>query len=112
MVVSFLIALAIGIIVYALTDYGILIILWITLLIFGAALLVMSFMSSKESGKFGPSDFSYRMVMGAFITAIGLIGLLSTFTSLSWWILLAIFIIVVAVVVLAVTLTNGKKEGQ
>jgi membrane-bound ClpP family serine protease len=108
---AFLLAVGIGLIIYSATDNGILIVLWIALLIFGVFLLISSTMSSKQSGKFGPSDFSYRLAMGAIVATVGVIGLLYTFTDLSVWILVAIFIIVIAVVGMAIAFTNGKKEG-
>ena len=109
---SFIIALAVGLIAYYATDYGLAIILWVTLLIFGIALFALSFLYPKESGKFTPSESLYRTVLGLIIAVIGLIGLLYTATSISWIILVAVFLIVLAVVGIAVALTNGKKEGR
>jgi len=109
---SFLIALAIGIIVYVATSYGILMILWITLLIFGIALLALSFMYPTESGKFGPSESSFRMVWGILLAVMGFVGLLYTITNVNVWILVAIVLIAVAVVGILVALKNGKKEGR
>jgi phosphatidylglycerophosphate synthase len=110
---SFLISLGIGIIVYVATDYGLMIILWTTLLIFGIALLALSFMYSAESGKYGgPSESTFRMVAGILLAVVGFIGMLNMFTDVSLWILLAIFIIALAIVIIFVALTNGKKEGQ
>lgn len=109
---SFLISLAIGLIVYAVGDNSWTIILWTTMLIFGIALLAISFMYSGESGKFGPSDSIYRMVGGIIIAVIGIIGILDMFTGLSALILIAIFIIALALVGISVALINGKKEGQ
>jgi peptidoglycan/LPS O-acetylase OafA/YrhL len=109
---SFLISLGIGIILYVATDYGLMIILWTTLLIFGIALLALSFMYSAESGKFGPSESSYRMVAGTLTAVVGFIGMLNTFADVSIWILAAIFIIALALVIMIVALINGKKEGR
>jgi len=109
---SFLIALAIGIIVYVATSYGILIILWIALLIFGIALLALSFMYPTESGKFGPSESSFRMVWGILLAVVGFVGLLYTMTDVNVWILLAIILIAVAVTGIIVAVKNGKKEGR
>jgi len=109
---AFIIALAVGLIIYAVTDYGLTIILWVTLLIFGIAFFAVSFISPKEAGKFGPSESSYRMVVGIITAMIGLIGLLYTTTDLDPIILIAIFLIVIAVVVIAVALMNKNKEGQ
>ncbi len=108
----FLVSLAVGLIVFVATGLGAAIILWTTMLIFGIALLAMSFMYSGESGKFGPSDSIYRMVGGILVAVIGLIGMLYTFTDLSIWILVAIFLIALALVGISVALVNGKKEGQ
>jgi len=108
---SFIIALAIGLIAYYATNYGLAIILWVTLLIFGIALFALSFLSSGKSSKFGTSESSYRMVSGILIAVIGLIGILYTATSISIWILAAIFLIVLALVGISVALMNGK-EGK
>jgi len=109
---AFIIALAVGLITYAMTDYGLTIILWVTLLIFGIAVFAMSFMYPKESGKFGPSESSYRMVVGSIAALAGLIGLLYTITDIDPLILTAIFLIAFAVVIIAVALMNRNKEGQ
>ena len=109
---AFIIALAVGLIVYSVTDYDWTMIIWITLLIFGIALFALSFLSSSEPGKFGPSDSSYRMIMGILAATIGAVGLLNTLTNLSIWVLIAIFLIVLALVGISVALMNGKKEGK
>jgi hypothetical protein len=109
---AFIISLAIGVIVYAVTDYGLAIILWVTMLIFGIALFAISFMYSGKPGKFGPSDSSYRMVAGILIAVVGLLCIIATLTNVSWWILVAVFLIVLALTGIFVALTNGKKEGQ
>ena len=109
---AFIIALAVGLIIFAVTDYGVTVILWITLLIFGIALVALSFMYPKESGKFGPSEFIYKLVAGVILAMIGLIGMLFTLTDMDPLILAAIFLIVLAVVIVAVALMNGKKEGK
>ncbi|MDR1955159.1 MAG: hypothetical protein LBP82_04330 [Candidatus Methanoplasma sp.] len=109
---AFIISLAIGLIVYAVTDLGFTIILWTAMLIFGIVLFAMSFMYPGASGKFGPSGSSYAMVMGILVAVIGLVGMLYTFTDLSVWILIAIFLIALAAVGISVALMNGKKEGQ
>jgi peptidoglycan/LPS O-acetylase OafA/YrhL len=108
---SAIIALGIGLIVYVITD-ELAMILWTVLLIFGIALLAMSFLYSGKSGKFGPSEFVYRMVLGILLAVIGVIGILYTYTDVSIWILAAIFLIALALVGILVALMNGKKEGQ
>jgi cell division protein FtsW (lipid II flippase) len=108
----FIIALAVGLIVYYATDYGLTMILWTVLLIFGISIFAISFAYSGERGKFGPSESSYRMVVGILAAAVGLIGMLYIVTDISLLILAAIFLIVLALVVIVVALMNGKKEGQ
>ncbi|MDR2698310.1 MAG: hypothetical protein LBB30_01360 [Candidatus Methanoplasma sp.] len=109
---AFVISLAVGLIIYAATDCGLIVILWTTLLLFGIALFALSFMYSGESRGFGPSESVYRMTMGIIAAVVGLIGMLYTFTDVGILILAAIFIIVLALVGVFVALTNGKKEGQ
>ncbi|MDR3074875.1 MAG: hypothetical protein LBU30_02405 [Candidatus Methanoplasma sp.] len=106
----FIISLAAGLIVFSVTDHGPMIILWVTILIFGTALFVMSFMYSGEIGKFGPSDSIYMMVPAILLAVIGLLGILHMFTDLSIWILVAVFLIALALVGISVALENGKKE--
>jgi len=109
---AIMISLALGLIFYVALDRGLGIILWITLLFVGIAVFALSFLYSKESGKFGPSESAYRMVIGILMAVIGAIGLLYTFTDISLLILVAIFLIVLAAVGISVALMNGKKEGK
>ncbi|MCL2295817.1 MAG: hypothetical protein FWC29_01885 [Methanomassiliicoccaceae archaeon] len=108
---SAIIALGIGLIVYVVTD-KLMMVLWTALLIFGIALLALSFLYSSKSGKFGPSESIYRMVLGILLAVVGVIGMLHTYTDVSVWILIAIFLIALALVGIVVALMNGKKEGQ
>jgi hypothetical protein len=108
---SLVIALAVGLIVYVVTDKWIMI-LWTFLLIFGIALFALSFLYPRESGKFGPSESSYMMVMSILPAAVGAKGLLNTCTDISNWILIAIFLIALALAGMTVALMNGKKEGK
>jgi peptidoglycan/LPS O-acetylase OafA/YrhL len=107
---AFIIALAIGLIIFAATDHGVTIILWTTLLIFGIALFALSFIYPKEEGKFGPSEAIYRMVAGVIIAMAGLTGMLHTLTDIDLLILAAMFLIVIAVLIIAVALMNGKRR--
>ena len=108
---SFIIALAVGLIVYVATK-EVQMILWVTMLIFGIALIALSFLYSSESKKFGPSESIYILVCGVIVTVIGVIGILHTYTDISIWILVAIFLIVLALTGIAVALINGNKEGK
>jgi len=109
--VSAIIALAVGLIVYVITD-ELMMILWTALLIFGIALLALSFLCSSESGKFGPSESINRFVWGALMAVIGAMGILSTYADINIWILVAIFLIAMALVGTVALYVNGKKEGQ
>ena len=106
---ALIIALGVSLIVYVASDEWTMI-LWVTMLIFGAALFALSFLYSGESGKFGPSESVYRMVVGIILLTAGAIGVLSTYTEINAWILIAAFIIVVALVGIVVAIMNGKKE--
>ncbi|MDR1405440.1 MAG: hypothetical protein LBJ20_07755 [Candidatus Methanoplasma sp.] len=108
----FIISLAIGLMVFAATDYGLIIVLCTTVLIFGIALFAVSFMYPGESGKFGPSDRMYRAISGILAATVGFVGMLHIFTDLSIWILAGVFLIVLASVGISAALINGKKEGQ
>ncbi|MCL1811257.1 MAG: hypothetical protein FWG41_03445 [Methanomassiliicoccaceae archaeon] len=108
---SLIIALAVGLIVYVATDEWTMI-LWTTLLIFGIALFALSFLYPSESGKFGPSESLYRMVLGILLAVVGIVGILSVYTDLSSLILVAILLIALALVGIMAALMNGKKEGQ
>jgi hypothetical protein len=109
---AFIISLAIGLVVYSVTDYGWMIILWTTLLVFGIALIALAFASSREEGKYGPSHFAYRLAVSIILTTIGVIGMLDTFTDVSIWILVAIFLVAIALTGITIALINGKQEGQ
>lgn len=109
---AFIIALAVGLICFAVTDHGVTIILWITLLIFGGALVALSIVYPKDGTKFGPSESVYRMVAGTIAATAGLMGLLFTMTEMDPIILAALFLIVLAAVIIAAALKNGKNEGK
>jgi len=114
--VAFIVAIAIGLIVYLMTDYGLMIILWVTLLIFGLAFGVLSLWHPKDPSKFGPSPLINNMIIGYIIAMIGVIGLLYTTTDLDPVILIVILLISLAWViimgVLAKKLLTKNKEGQ
>ena len=109
---SLLISIAVGLLVWTVTDESPIIVIWTALLIFGVILVLLSFMYSPVPTKFGPSDAMYKLVCGILAAMIGLIGMLYTFTDLEFWVLVAIFIIALAVTGIAVALVNGKREGQ
>jgi len=107
-----LLSVAAGIIVWQITDEGIGVALCMILLIFGIGLFALSFLDSGVPSKFGPSESTYKLVIGIIIAVFGVAGLLNIFTDLSIWILAALVIIVVAVLGITIALTNGKKEAK
>jgi len=109
---SAIIAIAVGLIVYAVIGGSVTIILWTGALIFGISLIALSFLSSKKSGKFSPSEFTYRFVNGVLMAVFGVIGILYLYADISPWILVALFLIALALVGIVAALVNGKKEEQ
>ncbi len=108
----FIIALAIGIIAYMALDKGVLIILWVTALIFGLTLCLMSNLFSDKTTGAGPSERIYRLAVGAFVALIGIVGLMYTATNIDWIYLIAIFLIGIAAIGIAIALINNKKEAS
>jgi len=108
---SFIIAVAIGLIVYVATGKAMMT-LWTALLIIGIALVAMSFLYPSESGKFRPPESIYILAAGVIIAVIGVIGILNTYTDINFWILVAIFLIALALVGIFAAVSNGRKEGK
>jgi hypothetical protein len=102
-----IIALAVGLIVYYLTD-NVLGGISVIILVAGIALASTSIGFSGVPDKYGPSDFLYRLVVGLVVAVIGVIILISAFTDVSGIILAAIFIIAIAVIGIFAALVNGK----
>jgi hypothetical protein len=108
----FIIALAIGFLAYMALDKGVLVILWVTALIFGVALCLMSSLFSDKTTGAGPSDRMYRLAVGAFVALVGLVGLIYTATTVDWIYVLVIFLIGIALIGITVALINNKKEAS
>ena len=107
-----LISFAVGLIVGMVTDKGILAIVCITILIFGIVLAAMSLLYPNGQTKFGPSEGMYKLVCGLMLVTIGLVGTLNVYTDIGLTILAAIFIVMIAVIIISVALMNAKKEGN
>jgi hypothetical protein len=105
-----IIALAVGLIVYYLTENA-LGAVGVVVLIAGAVTSVLALGYSATPDKFGPSEAMYRLAAGAVAADVGVVLLLAAFTSLGAVILVAIFLIILAVVGISVALINGK-EGK
>jgi hypothetical protein len=102
-----IIALAVGLIVYYLTDSipgGIA----VTILVAGIAVASTSIGYSGTPDKYGPSDLLYRLVAGLVVAVIGVIILIYAFTDLSAIILVAIFLVAIALIGIFAAIFNGK----
>ncbi|MDR2845665.1 MAG: hypothetical protein LBV63_00120 [Candidatus Methanoplasma sp.] len=102
-----IIALAVGLIVYYLTDSipgGISAII----LVAGIAVASTSIGFSGTPDKYGPSDFLYRLVVGLVMAVVGVIILIYAFTDLSTIILAAIFLVAIALIGIFAAVFNGK----
>lgn len=108
----FIIAFAIGILLYMAVKKDVLVIVWGTLLIFGIALCILSGLSSNATTGTGPSDLMYNLVIGAVLTLVGLAGLLYSMTSLGLVYIAVIVLIGIAVIGIAAALINNKKEAS
>ncbi|MFA6804858.1 MAG: hypothetical protein WCQ23_03895 [Candidatus Methanomethylophilaceae archaeon] len=108
----FIIAFAIGILLYMAVKKDVLVIVWGTLLIFGIALCILSGLSSNATTGTGPSDLMYNLVIGAVLTLVGLAGLLYSMTSLELVYIAVIVLIGIAVIGIAAALINNKKEAS
>jgi hypothetical protein len=106
--VTLLLGLVAGVVVWKLTDASFLVIIMIMMLVVGIYFLVsMSFVSSNEND-FIPSQRSFRLVWGSLLTALGALALVNEYGAVQFWILAMIFIVVVAVVVLALYMKGDK----
>lgn len=108
----FIIAFAIGILLYMAVKKDVLVIVWGTLLIFGIALCILSRLSSNATTGAGPSDLMYNLVIGAVLTLVGLAGLLYSMTSLGLVYIAVIVLIGIAVIGIAAALINNNKEAS
>ena len=71
----------------------------------GAYLLAMSLVLPTQSD-IGPSIASYYQVNGVILTTIGVLGFVKLNTDLSWWIIIAIFLAVIAVLLIVKVLVH------
>ncbi|MCQ2070432.1 MAG: hypothetical protein MJZ68_04825 [archaeon] len=109
MLAALLISIAAAVLIYGLTDLGVGATVGAFLLIFGAAMIVVSLTYSKTPDKFGPSESMYRMVFGAILVLVGIVAVLYSF-SVDWFVYVAVFLIGIALIGLCAGLTNSKKS--
>jgi hypothetical protein len=107
-VVTLLLGLVAGVVVWKLTDASFLVIIMVMMLVVGIYFLVsMSFVSSNEND-FIPSQRSFRLVWGALLTTLGVLGLVYEYGTVDFWILAMILIVVVAIVVLVLYMKGNN----
>jgi hypothetical protein len=105
-----LIALAVGLLIVGLANLAWINLLWIFMLVFGIVLAVVGTTYNSTPDKFGPSEQIYRIAIGALLALFGLIGLLWSNACTEYYICLAVLLIGIAVIGLAVALSNHKTS--
>ncbi|MBP5395015.1 MAG: hypothetical protein J6Y18_03810 [Candidatus Methanomethylophilaceae archaeon] len=102
---AIILTIAVAIICWQALDMSFWVVPCVILVGIGAFLISMSFVVPRES-RIGPSASSYYMVNGVIIGTIGVLGFVKLNTDLSWWIIVAIFMIVIAVLLIVKVMTN------
>jgi hypothetical protein len=108
----FLIAIAIGTLVYAVADSGILTILWITLMILGLAMCALSGLYQKSETDFGASGPIAKIALGSVLALVGIVGTIATFVSIGLLYIIVILLIGIAAIGIGVALFNNKTGGS
>ena len=106
----FLIAVAVALIVYMITDNAIGA-LCSLFLVFGLVLCVMSPLRSSKTTGIGAADDVYNLAIGMVIAVVGLIGVLWACTDLGGIVLAAIFLVCIAVIGITVAIINNNREA-
>ena len=105
----FIIALAVALVAYNLMNKGVLVIVWITALIFGIALCFLSNLYESSERRDEPSEGTYRLAMGAVTALIGIVGLCGTM-GLELIYTAVILLIGIALIGITVALMNMKRS--
>ncbi len=100
-----ILTVAVAIICWQALDMSFWVVPCVMLVGIGAFLILMSFVVPRESN-IGPTQASYYQVNGVLLTTIGVLGFVKLNTDLSWWIIVAIFMIVIAVLLIVKVITN------
>lgn len=103
----FPISLIVGLVVYSMTDMSIGIILWIMMMIMGAAIALFSPALKNRSTDFGPKNTDYSLVTGVLVAVIGLAGYMWEFAGLGW--LAPVVLILATISILAIFLIMKNK---
>lgn len=100
-------AVAIGLVVWQVTDLPWYTCIYTILVVVGAYMFTISF-GEESDLSFGPSRSSFFMVTGYLSLALGIVGFLGACTDLDLWILLAIFIILAALMMIV---RSSSRKG-
>lgn len=100
-------AVAVGLVVWRAADLPWYAGVCASLIVIGVFLVISSF--GKESGMgFAPSESSYYFVTGYMLLALGSVGIVVSCMELEWWIVLAAFIALMAVLIVV---RSVSKKG-
>lgn len=108
----FLVSLAVGLVLYYMTEMGVGIILWVILIIMGATVAVLAPLQRGRSTNFGPSETDYGLVTGILMLVIGLAGYMYMFTDLDWIAPVALIILAVAALVIILAVKNRDTRSD
>lgn len=108
-VVALLLGLVMGIVVQRLTDESLLVILYVTMLVFGAYYLItVPFANNK--GDFIPSQRSFRLVWGALLTTVGALLLVNVYAGIRAWVMLVIILLVIIGIILFLYMDKTERS--
>ena len=107
-VAALIILLAVAALIIGLTDETWYTALYVVLLGFGLILVLRSAAMPSARDYAGPSAQDMSLVAGMLVAAIGAIGLVSVFTDVGIWVLVAIFLIVVALIIMIQVLRSRR----
>lgn len=103
---AFLIAVALGIILYTVTGNA-LDAVWMILIVFGLYMGITSTLRSRSTDGFGPSEADVTVVGGALLAGIGVAGLIY---SISDEVLYTVAVIIVIVAVVGIIMAIKNKD--
>ncbi|NLL94327.1 MAG: hypothetical protein GX224_00965 [Thermoplasmatales archaeon] len=106
--VATLIALALGLTAYIVTDKGALIAVWVVLAVMGVVLAATSLVQTDSPGDYGPSQSNYRFALGAVMLIAGAVGYIATFSDAGAAVTLLVAILAIAVLAAILTIKNRK----
>lgn len=108
-VATLIIVLAIAALLIGLTDASWTVALYVVLLGLGLILIIRSFVLPNEWDFAGPNASDVSIALGVIVMMVGVIGLISVYLTSNIWVLIAIFMIAVALVILLMVTRNKKR---